>query len=778
MNGNHEENRYRGVSSIEADLAIKKGEGNRIGKDSESVLTIFLQNVFSYFNFIFAVLAGLLILTSSYKSLTFLPVIIANTCIGIVHRIRAKRLIDRLKVLNTDKAIVIRDGQRRQIDHELTVKGDLILLKSGEQIYADAVIEEGDLMVNESLVTGEADDIAKTAKDPLLSGSYISSGTCIARITGVGKDSYVNRLTGTAKRMKYKKSSEMLRDIDRIILITGVSIIPVGLLLFFQQYILKGSSLAASVVSMVAAVIGMIPEGLYLLAGISLAIGSAVLARKKILVQEMRALELLARADVICFDKTGTITDDTMMIEDLIVSKECSVNRMEEVLGCMSRVLPKENPTIKCIYEKYSSYDRKDIKVFGIRPFTSSVKYSRVETSQGDFKLGAPEILLKDRLNSYLDQANTYAKKGYRVLVLTRNDKEYIGLVLMRNNIRKSAKEILRFFTENHMEIKVISGDSPMTVSYIANRAGIENSDRYIDMSMFDKTEDIRGLADRYTVFGRTGPYQKKELILGLQKAGKTVAMVGDGVNDILALKTADCSFAMFNGARAACHASTMVLMDSDFSKMPEVIKEGRRVVNNMERSASLFLYKNIFSFLLALLSILAVSAYPLLPSQVAFVGAFTIGIPGFLLSREANYDIIKGSFMQNVLKKALVPALIAFISIGSLSLFDMFLKVTAKDLSVISALIYAFTGFYHLYRISRPLNRYRFLVLTSCIVLAVFFLFLFGKWFDIIWIPVRSVAITAVYFLIIPFFFAVFDFLIETLIGLKKKTKGGNLGE
>lgn len=749
-------NNYHGLNQKEVEEAVKRGETNRHKKDTGSYFFIFFEHIFSYFNFIFASLTFLLVLVGSYKNLTFLPVIIANTCIGIIHKIRAKRYIDKLKLLHTDKVKVIRNGKSDQLSLEEVIKNDIVIFQSGDQIYADSIVLEGNLTVNESLVTGEADDIEKSVNSKLLSGSYITSGSCIAKIIAVGEHSYVNRLSLDAKSIKHKKSSKMLRAIDRLITISGVSIIPIGALLFYQQFFLDHSGLNFSVTSMVAAVIGMIPEGLYLLANVTLAISSALLAKKKVLVQEMRALELLARADVICLDKTGTITNNEMLIDEVIVSEYYPENliEMDSLLSFLANSLPKDNQTIQCIYKQY--HEDKDTGIIPekIIPFRSKTKYSQVITNIGSFKLGAPEFLLKEELTPYLDLVDPYAKKGRRVLALTRNDRDFLGLVVMSNQMREGAKEILRYFNENHMDVKIISGDNPVTVSCIAQKAEIQGWDRFIDMSGLDADTDLKKIADEFTIFGRTDPYQKKDLIKALQKNGKTVAMVGDGVNDVLALKTANCSFAMFSGSKAACHASTMVLLNSDFSKMPDIIKEGRRVVNNIERSAGLFLYKNIFSFLLAILSILSVSAYPLLPSQVAFVGAFTIGIPGFLLSQEKNYPIIKGSFLLNVLKKAVIPALTAFVSIGSLSFLNSVFKLKNKDLSVISALIYAFTGFYNIYLISRPLNRFRSLILITCSIGMISFILLFGHWFDIVILNVKMLMITASYFIILPVLF------------------------
>lgn len=763
--------KFKGLSNDEAVAAKAKGLDNHCNNDSQSVFSIVTEHLFSYFNFIFAFLAALLIFVGSYKSLTFLPVVIANTGIGIVHKLRAKKLIDKLQILNTGTVKVLRDEKIVEISSFDLVKGDIVILELGNQIYADAVILEGNIYVNESLVTGESDDIEKKEKDELLSGSYITAGTCIAKIERVGKDSYVNQLSLNAKTIKNKRISKMLHDIERIIFISGISILPIGIILFWQQFFINKNAFESSVVSMVAAIIGMIPEGLYLLASVTLVIGCVILAKRKILVQEMRCLEVLARTDVLCIDKTGTITEDKIVCNDGIPS-ECypaDLPNFEQLIGMIASALPKDNPTISCIAQKYVKTAEKT-DVLEIIPFHSKNKFSSVKTECGTFKLGAAEFLLKDSLTCYMKETEKFSSMGYRVLVLTRDDREYLGMLLMSNEIREGADKIFEYFNKNDVEIKVISGDSPLTVSCIAKQAAIKNSDKYIDMSKLEEGADMKEIADKYSIFGRTSPFQKKELILGLQKTGKTVAMVGDGVNDILALKAADCSVAMFSGSKAACHASTMVLLNSDFKDMPYIVKEGRRVVNNIERSAALFLYKNIFSFLLALLSIVSISAYPLLPVQVSFIGAFTIGIPGFLLSQEANYNIMKGDFIINVIKKAMIPALVAFISIGSLSLIRDRLSLSGFELSVVSAFIYAFIGFYNIYRVSRPYNRYRLFVILSCVLGFGISILFFGKWIEIVLIFGKPVFVTLIYFVLAYSLFVLIECLTSKLFFFKKK--------
>ena len=767
--------KFKGLSHDEAREAKINGLNNRCNHDSQSVFSIVAEHLFSYFNFIFAFLAVLLIFVSSYKSLTFLPVVIANTGIGIVHKLRAKKLIDKLQLLSTGTVKVLREGEVVEISSFDLVKGDIAVLELGNQIYADAVILEGSIYVNESLVTGESDEIEKKENDELLSGSYITAGVCIAKIEKVGADSYVNQLSLNAKTMKNKRTSKMLHDIDRIIFISGISIIPIGAVLFWQQFFINGNHFEPSVVSMVAAIIGMIPEGLYLLASVTLVIGCIILAKRKVLVQEMRCLEVLARTDVLCIDKTGTITEDKIVCNEAIQAT-CYPNDLpefEELIGMIAAALPKDNPTISCIAEKYVKTANK-VDVLEIIPFNSKNKFSSVTINCGTFKLGAAEFLLKDSLACYIKEIEKFSSMGYRVLVLTRDDKEYLGMLLMSNEIREGADKIFEYFNNNDVEIKVISGDSPLTVSCIAKQAAIKNSDKYIDMSKLEEETDMKEIADKYSVFGRTSPYQKKELILGLQKMGKTVAMVGDGVNDILALKTADCSVAMFSGSKAACHASTMVLLNSDFNDMPYIVKEGRRVVNNIERSAALFLYKNIFSFLLAILSILSISAYPLLPVQVSVIGVFTIGIPGLLFSQEANYNIIKENFIVNVMKKAIIPALVAFISIGSLSLNSDRLSLSEFELSVISAFIYAFIGFYNIYRVSRPYNRYRLFVIFTCILGFGMSILFFGNWIEIVLIFGKPVFVTLIYFILSYILFIFIEFLISKLFFSRRKKIAG----
>lgn len=723
---------YKGLSTQEVEIRKDKGLINKFNdKTTQSTLSIIIENVFSYFNFIFTVLAILLILVRSYKNLTFVSVILANTLIGIIHKIRAKRIIDKLKLLNADKAHIIRNGEQQEIYASEVVQDDVVIFSAGEQIYADAVILSGDLLVNEALITGEADDIKKTTDNELLSGSVVTSGNCVAKIIRVGAEAYVNRLYADAKNVGSNRISKMVKIMNKIIFVSSIMIIPISLALIYQQIVVKNIGINKAVTSMAAAAIGMIPDGLYLLTSLALAISSAILAGKNVLVQEMRCLENLARVDVLCVDKTGTITDENMSIENIIASEKypAQIPVFNDILANLSKVLPKDNATIQALYDYYDNAEFSELKALDIIPFTSKTKLSRVDFDFGIIKFGAPEILLSD--NDALNFCNVYASKGYRVLSATMNDNIFLGVVLLSNSIRKNAKEVFDYFKENGVQVKVISGDSPLTVSYIADKVGIENADSYVDMSKISDDE-ISDIALNNTVFGRTTPWQKKELVESMQRAGKTVAMTGDGVNDILALKSADCSVAMFSGAPAASHVSTMVLMNSDFSDMPKIVMEGRRVVNNIERSAGLFIYKNIFSFLMAILSIIFVNAYPLQPIQVAVIGAFTIGIPGFLLSQEPDYRLVKGDFIKNVLRNAMPKAISVFMVIGIfLRTYSLF-EINPNRLSSICALIYAFVALSVIIRVSRPFNKYRSVVFGICFLGLVITLILFGGFIEI----------------------------------------------
>lgn len=696
---------------------------------SRTTKEIIRENVFTYFNLIFLVLAVLLCLVGSFRDLTFLPVIVLNTLIGIIQETRAKKVLDNLTMLNAPHAMVIRDGKKSQINAEGLVVDDIVIFEAGNQVCADAEVCAGEVQVNESLLTGESDEVTKRKGDQLMSGSFIVSGQCHARLDKVGADSYISRLTLEAKAMQNTEQSEMIRSLDKLVKWVGVAIIPIGIILFIQAFVFQGEGFRSSVTSMIAAVIGMIPEGLYLLASVALAVSSIRLAQKKVLLHDMKCIETLARVNVLCVDKTGTITENTMEVQDVIPTKEYEEGKMcplSELLGDFTAAQSSDNITMEAMKRYFKIASGK--KAVAKTGFSSASKYSSVTFEEASYVLGAPEFVLKEQYENYEEAISAHASKGARVLVFGTAKEEPDGkplkeavtplaYVLLANPIRQEAKETFTYFAEQGVEVKVISGDNPLTVSEVAKEAGIAGAERYVDASTLHTEEEMRAAVLNNAVFGRVTPNQKRKFVQILKEEGKTVAMTGDGVNDVLALKDADCSIAMASGSDAAAQASQLVLLESDFSCMPEVVLEGRRVVNNIQRSASLFLVKNIFSFLLSLVSFVFMFTYPLEPSQISLISMFTIGVPAFFLALEPNKNIIKGHFLTNVFLKALPAALTDVLAVGALVIFGRTFGVSSADISTAATMLLSIVGFMILYTISAPMNVLRGVILGGCIV-------------------------------------------------------------
>lgn len=696
---------------------------------SKTTKEIIQENVFTYFNLIFLVLAVLLCLVGSFRDLTFLPVIVLNTLIGIIQETKAKKVLDNLTMLNAPHAMVIRDGKKSQINAEDLVVDDIVIFEAGNQVCADAEVCAGEVQVNESLLTGESDEITKRKGDQLMSGSFIVSGQCHARLDKVGADSYISRLTLEAKAMQNTEQSEMIRSLDKLVKWVGVAIIPIGIILFIQAFVFQGEGFRSSVTSMIAAVIGMIPEGLYLLASVALAVSSIRLAQKKVLLHDMKCIETLARVNVLCVDKTGTITENTMEVQDVIPTKEYEegeLRPLSELLGDFTAAQSSDNITMEAMKRYFKIASGK--KAVAKTGFSSASKYSSVTFEEASYVLGAPEFVLKEQYENYEEAISAHASKGARVLVFGTAKEEPDGkplkeavtplaYVLLANPIRQEAKETFTYFAEQGVEVKVISGDNPLTVSEVAKEAGIAGAERYVDASTLHTEEEMRAAVLNNAVFGRVTPNQKRKFVQILKEEGKTVAMTGDGVNDVLALKDADCSIAMASGSDAAAQASQLVLLESDFSCMPEVVLEGRRVVNNIQRSASLFLVKNIFSFLLSLVSFVFMFTYPLEPSQISLISMFTIGVPAFFLALEPNKNIIKGHFLTNVFLKALPAALTDVLAVGALVIFGRTFGVSSADISTAATMLLSIVGFMILYTISAPMNVLRSVILGGCIV-------------------------------------------------------------
>lgn len=687
------------------------------------------NNIFTYFNLIFLILAILLCLVGSFRNLTFLPVIICNTLIGIIQEIRSKKVLDKLSMLNAPRAEVIRGGVSLNLEANKLVVDDIVVFRAGNQICADAIVEAGEVQVNESLLTGESDEITKKRGDRLMSGSFVISGSCHARLDKVGADSYISQLTLEAKAMQKGEQSEMIRSLDKLVKVVGIALIPIGIILFVQSYFFNHDSFRQSIISMVAAVLGMIPEGLYLLASVALAVSAMRLASKKVLLHDMKSIETLARVNVLCVDKTGTITEDSMCVSEVAKAKAYDEEKMPDLnllIGDFVKGMDADNSTMRAMKEHFTEHSEKVPEK--VIPFSSTVKYSGVIFADKAYVLGAPEFVLREDYTKYQGRIEQYTSRGFRVLVFGNYDGvpdgkpltgtvTPLGYVLLLNKVRKEAPATFKYFADQGVAIKVISGDNPITVSETAKQAGIEGAENYVDAGTLKTEEEIALAVSKYTVFGRVIPEQKRQFVQALKKQGMTVAMTGDGVNDVLALKDADCSVAMASGSDAAVQASQVVLLESDFSRMPEVVLEGRRVVNNIQRSASLFLVKNIFSFLLAIFSAVFMITYPLEPSQVSLISMYTIGIPAFFLALQPNRDIIQGHFLTNVSLKALPAGLTDVLAVGSLVVFGQTFGVASKDISTAATMLLAIVGFMILYRICQPMNALRMIVWIGCVI-------------------------------------------------------------
>lgn len=712
----------KGLTHEEVEEKIKQGKSNKVKiKTNESILKILRKNIFTYFNFIFLILTILLITSHSYRNLTFLGIIITNILIGIIQQIRSKITLDKLSLLDKNKYIVIRDGKEEEIDSDNLIEGDFIILEAGKQIPADAEVVSGKIYVNESLLTGEQNEIEKSINSNLMSGSFVISGRAVVKLTNVGDESFSAKIMKESKKIKETKS-EMISAIDNIVKFAGIIIIPIGILLFIGSYGVNGCSYEESVNSMVSALLGMIPEGLYLLTTVALALSSMRLAQNKILLHDMKSIESLARVDVLCVDKTGTITNNTMKVLDIFDKNGNSLIDKKEDLKILAKyinTIEDKNITIDAIKEQLYGISIEKLSNIEKENFNSKNKFSFIKIDENvTYKLGAPEILLN---KEYEELVNKRTKNGERLIafVEVKNDVTIpILFISLKNEIRKNAKEIFEFFDNRNVQIRVISGDNPITVSSIAKQAGIKGYEKYIDCRELKNYADIQKAVKKYIVFGRVNPEQKRQIIKALKEQGLKVAMTGDGVNDILAMKEADCSIAIGSGSDAARGTAQVVLLDSDFGKMRNIVYEGRKNINNITRSASLFTYKNIFSLLLSIYSIIFAMQYPLEPNQVSLGSAFTIGIPAFLLTFEENQKKQQnGNFMRKVFTNSLPAAITSFLAIVAMVKFSDLFNVGVKEITTACSYLFFTGGFLILYKIIRPLNKYRTSVMFLCIL-------------------------------------------------------------
>ena len=684
---------------------------------TKSVKQIVRENVCTLFNMINIVLAIAVICVGSFKNLTFMMIIILNTLISIVQELRSKKTLDKLQVLASSKVTSIRDGEKVKLDINEIVLDDVLCFEIGNQVVVDSVIREGEVEVDESFITGEAETVFKNKGDMLVSGSFIVSGKATCQVVHIGLDNYTAKIASDTKYIK-PISSEIMRSLNKIVSTISCLIVPVGILLFSRQMYLEGNTVSQAVVNTVAALIGMIPEGLVLLTSTVLAVSVIRLSRRKVLVQDLYCIETLARVDTICLDKTGTITEGCMEVVDTIL-KDSNVS-LEEILANLNSSLDESNPTAKALKEKFGK--KETFRLKEVIPFSSKKKYSGAIYEEGAYFFGAPEFLLKSKIKKYKDEIDMYVK-DYRVLVLIQaKDKKLsgikvLGYLLLQDKIRKEAFDTLRYFKEQGVRIKIISGDNPDTVYGIAVRAGLPRSCKKIDASTLKSDQEIIDAVEKYDIFGRVSPEQKKKFILALQSLGHTVAMTGDGVNDVLALKEADCSIAMANGSDASKNVSQLVLLDSNFSSMPHVVAEGRRTINNIERSASLFLVKTIYATILAIGFIFVEMPYPFIPIQLTLASVVTIGIPSFVLALQPNHDRVKGDFLTSVLRRAFPPAITIVLNIVVVFTASNILGFSYAETSTLSVAVTGYTSFILLYKTCLPLNPLRTVLFVTMFI-------------------------------------------------------------
>ena len=750
-------NAVRGLSSDEVNERVRLGKINvKSESGTKSVGEIVKSNIFTYFNMVFLILGVLLIIAGSYHDLSFIIVLMANAAIGIIQELASKNVLDKLTLVNTPKVIVFRDSRKIKIDSKKLVPDDCIELSGGIQIPADCVVLHGTIHVNESMLTGEADEIEKMRGDMLYGGSFITNGACYAKVTEVGDGTYAAKLSREATMMQSGEESQMLRDLDKILKFVGVLIIPIGIILFVQQYAYSHAGFSSSITGMVAALIGMIPEGIYLLTSVALAVSALRLAKQKVLVHDLKCIETLARVDVLCVDKTGTITEKDMKVRAIeAVSDTLSPEETENALCDFAYSMPDANDTLIAIRNFFESAI--SVHPDEVVPFSSKYKYSAAALYGRNYVLGAPEYVLGQNIGQYEDIIERYSRFGCRVLAFALypslpHGEQLSGsciplaVIALENPVRRGAKETFRYFEEQRVKVKVISGDNPETVSVVAGKAGIKDYKDYVDASTLAGRAEIAEAAKRYTVFGRVTPEQKKLLVAAMQNDGHTVAMTGDGVNDIIAMKKADCSIAMASGSDAASQTSQLVLLDSDFTKMPSIVAEGRRVVNNIQRSAVLYLVKNIFSLLLAIFSVILMLDYPLVPSQITLISFFNIGLPTFFLALEPNEDRIRGRFMTNVVIQALPAAITDFLVVSGLVLFCREFGIDAECMSTSVSILVACIGFLILFRIMCPMKKEHILILAGCIAGWLIGMLKFGSFFGITALSKQCAMLMAVF--------------------------------
>ena len=732
---------------------------------TKSAKEIILENTVTLFNIINAILAVAIILVGSYKNLGFLLIIVLNTVISTFQELHSKSVIDKLSVVSASKVKVLRDSKEYDVNLDEVVLDDIILLELGNQVITDAIIVDGVVEVDESFITGESDTLIKKEGDMLLSGSFIVSGNAKAKVEHIGYDNYTARISSDTKYIK-PISSEIMRSLNKIVKTISVIIVPLGILLFARQLYLSGNTLQNAVVNTVAAIIGMIPEGLVLLTSTVFAVSVIRLSKEKVLVQDLYCIESLARVDVICLDKTGTITEGKMEVVDVIPLDGETKASLGDILGSMMAATKDKNATAIAIRDAY--YRKPKWKVEEVIPFSSEKKYSGVKFATDTYLIGAVEFVLKDHGKSYQKMLDDYIKK-YRVLVLVKvnnygkknEERKALGFILLQDKVRKEAKKTLEYFKEQGVAIKIISGDNPITVSAIAKRAGLTEKLRVIDLSTLNSEEEIQKAALEDDVFGRVKPEEKHLLIRALKEAGHNVAMTGDGVNDCLALKEADCSIAMASGRSV----SQLVLLDSNFASMPSVVAEGRRSINNLERSASLFLVKTIYAGILAFLFLFIEMSYPFIPIQLTLASVVTIGIPSFVLALEPNKERVKGKFLVNVLKKSAPPAFTIILNILLICLAGQMFSLSYAKISTLCLTLTGYTSFILLFKICRPFNRIRLILFSTMFYLFIYAIFNLTTLFSITHFNVFMIFLAFILMYLSHRLYTFFEMLIDKLM-------------
>ena len=706
----------------EEQAAARREAGLAAGVPSPTGKTegqILLTHCFTFFNLIFLILAAMLLIArSSFLNMGFLLVVIVNTVIGIFQELKAKRAVDQLALVARRPVTVVRDGAKREIPPEDVVRDDIAQFRQGDQICADGILRQGTLWADESLLTGEADSVEKHPGDTLHSGSVVVSGRGLAQLTAVGDASEAAQISRQAKAHPRARKSGMMRSLDRLILFIGIALVPIGIILFHQEYRVLSLGLRESAEGTVAALTGMIPEGLYLLTSVALAVSTRKLSKKRVLVQDWNCIEALARVDVLCVDKTGTITEPTMEVENLVPLTELPPEKLQDMLTAMYGAAEPDNATAKAMAELFSG--ETSLRCTKRIPFSPETKWSGCTFDSGQsLVVGAPEYILGSRFGERKEEISAWTDQGYRVLLaaeyasplafgkLQEEALTPLALILLNSPLRPGAKETFAYFAQQGVSIRVISGDSPATASRIALDAGIPGAENYIDASTLETDADFRKAAD-CTVFGRVTPEQKKKLVAALQKKGHTVAMTGDGVNDLLAMKQADCSIAMASGAQAASQLASLVLLDSQFSAMPDIVNEGRRVINNIQRAATLFLVKNIFSLFLSAITLFTSWPYPLEPIHLTVISALTIGLPSFLLTLEPRYDRIRGHFLRGVLRRAFPGGLTNVFVVLVCQAFRAVFGINGDHSSTVCAAILAMVGLMVLFQVCKPFDLFR----------------------------------------------------------------------